>query len=237
MNKELFPEFIPIEDDSSWWWYKAKSDLLFDIIDNIDSKKRFTILEIGPGKGNNLETLSKFGTIDILETEVDFINYLKNEKSIHINNYFQKFEQIQKKYELIVLLDVLEHIENPIKFLNNIYSILSDDGIVVIGVPAFQSLWSDHDVKMKHYKRYDWNTLKVETNNHFEIKRKYGFNYLLLPLRYLQIKFSRKIHTVYETGWALNSFLYFITSIERFFRKLHFSPKFGLSIYAVLKKT
>jgi len=237
MNKELFPEFIPIEDDSSWWWYKAKSDLLFDIIDNIDSKKRFTILEIGPGKGNNLETLSKFGTIDILETEVDFINYLKNEKSIHINDYFQKFEQIQKKYELIVLLDVLEHIENPIKFLNNIYSILSDDGIVVIGVPAFQSLWSDHDVKMKHYKRYDWNTLKVETNNHFEIKRKYGFNYLLLPLRYLQIKFSRKIHTVYETGWALNSFLYFITSIERFFRKLHFSPKFGLSIYAVLKKT
>ena len=237
MSEELFPEFIPIEDDSSWWWYKAKSDLLFDIINNIDSKKRFTILEIGPGKGNNLETLSKFGTIDILETEVDFINYLKNEKSIHINDYFQKFEQIQKKYELIVLLDVLEHIENPIKFLKNIYSILSDDGIVVIGVPAFQSLWSDHDVKMKHYKRYDWNTLKVETNNHFEIKRKYGFNYLLLPLRYLQIKFSRKIHTVYETGWALNSFLYFITSIERFFRKLHFSPKFGLSIYAVLKKT
>ena len=219
MSEELFPEFIPIEDDSSWWWYKAKSDLLFDIINNIDSKKRFTILEIGPGKGNNLETLSKFGTIDILETEVDFINYLKNEKSIHINDYFQKFEQIQKKYELIVLLDVLEHIENPIKFLKNIYSILSDDGIVVIGVPAFQSLWSDHDVKMKHYKRYDWNTLKVETNNHFEIKRKYGFNYLLLPLRYLQIKFSRKIHTVYETGWALNSFLYFITSIERFSSK------------------
>ncbi len=237
MSEELFPEFIPIEDDSSWWWYKAKSDLLFDIINNIDSKKRFTILEIGPGKGNNLETLSKFGTIDILETEVDFINYLKNEKSIHINEYFQKFEQIQKKYELIVLLDVLEHIEDPIAFLENIYSILSYDGIVVIGVPAFQSLWSDHDVKMKHYKRYDWNTLKVETNNHFKIEKKYGFNYLLLPLRYMQIKFSRKIHTVYETGWALNSLLYFITSIERFFRKLNFSPKFGLSIYAVLKKT
>ena len=236
MNHKLFPEFIPIEDDSSWWWYKAKSNLLFEIINNIDSKNRFTILEIGPGKGNNLETLSKFGTIDILETEVNFINYLKKEKSMYVIDYFQKFEQIQKKYDLVILLDVLEHIEYPILFLDSIYSILSDDGFVVIGVPAFQSLWSDHDVKMKHYKRYDWKTLKVETSKNFNIERKYGFNYLLLPIRYLQIKFSRKIHTVYETGWAINSFFYFITSLERFFRKLHFSPKFGLSIYAVLKK-
>ena len=50
-------ESIPLEDNQDWWWYKAKSNTLNLILNSAKMNKDLKILEIGPGKGNNLNTL------------------------------------------------------------------------------------------------------------------------------------------------------------------------------------
>ena len=65
-------------------------------------------------------------------------------------------------------------------------TILDNNGFIILGVPAYQSLWSAHDEKLLHFRRYNWSKLTViVVHTMFE---RYGLNYLLLPIRYLQIK-------------------------------------------------
>lgn len=227
-------ESIPLEDNQDWWWYKAKSNTLNLILNSAKMNKDLKILEIGPGKGNNLNTLSKYGEIDILESDLNFIKFIKASSTLAREAYTD-FDEITKTYDLIVLLDVVEHIENTSEFFNSINRILSKEGHIVISVPAYESLWSQHDVRLKHFRRYTWQTLLNEVKD-YEVVKRIGFNYLLLPIRYLQIKFSKNISTTNENSNLMNIVLFQISKIEHLLRILRFNPKFGISLFVLLKK-
>lgn len=228
---------IPLEENLDWWWYKAKTNLLKFIVEN----KRQTIdrsfnkiLEIGPGLGNNLKYLSSLGVVDILETEPEFIKYIGLNRKNYINKIYNNIDKIQDKYDFIVMLDVLEHIENSQEFMLSVNQILKSSGEVILGVPAYSQLWSSHDVKLDHYRRYNWKMIYSDCNS-FDIAERYGFNYLLLPIRYLQILLN-KTSTTNEGGNLTNNILYSVSIFESALRKIGINPKFGISLYAKLKK-
>ena len=227
-------EPIPLEKNLNWWWYKAKRNLLKHIIEHGKTKSNLKILEIGPGFGNNLETLNNYGSVDILELEPTFLSFLIEHKSELFNNTYNNLEEINSSYDLIVLLDVLEHIEESKLFMKKIESLLKDQGLVIVGVPAYQSLWSAHDEKLLHFRRYNWKKLKDDCSN-FHIVDRYGLNYLLLPVRYIQIIINRT-PSINENGRFLNNILYLISLIETIFRKIKINPKFGISLYVKLHK-
>ena len=111
-------EAIPLEDNFDWWWYKSKRNYLKFIINQHNFSIPIKILEIGPGKGNNIELLNSYGEVSVLEIEEEFILHLGNKKFIDKEKIFSSFEQLIDKYkfDLIVLLDVLEHIEDTSRF-------------------------------------------------------------------------------------------------------------------------
>ena len=230
----LFMAPIPLEENLNWWWYKAKKNLLLHIIENNKKSNNLKILEIGPGLGNNLETLNNHGSVDVLETETEFISHLEKFKSKKILNIYTNLEEIKLKYDLIILLDVLEHIEKSKAFMTKVSKLLNNHGTVIVGVPAYQKLWSKHDEQLLHFRRYNWDMLKSDCSN-FKIVERYGHNYLLLPIRYIQIKLNR-VTTINENGKVLNNLLYMVTLIEVFLRKIKINPKFGLALYVKLKK-
>ena len=228
---------IPLEENLDWWWYKAKTNLLKFIIEN----KRQTIdrsfnkiLEIGPGLGKNLKYLSSLGVVDILKTEPEFIKYIELNRENYINKIYNNIDKIEEKYDFIVMLDVLEHIENSQEFMLSVNQILKRSGEVILGVPAYSQLWSSHDEKLDHYRRYNWKKIYSDCNS-FDIAERYGFNYLLLPIRYLQILLN-KTSTTNEGGNLTNNILYSVSIFESTLRKIGINPKFGISLYAKLKK-
>jgi|SRR6056300_1198825 cyclopropane fatty-acyl-phospholipid synthase-like methyltransferase len=227
-------ESIPLESDQDWWWYKARLNVLTYILKNISSDP-LKILEIGPGKGNNLNTLSKFGSVDVLETDLNFIKHIKDSTSVKIGNYYKNFNEIEKKYDLIILLDVIEHIENTKVFMDEVTKILLENGKIIVSVPAYKSLWSIHDEKLKHFRRYTWKMLYKELENYTILKRQ-GFNWMLLPVRYLQIKYSDNIHSTAKKSNLLNKILYSISVVEHFLRRLKIDGKFGISLFVVAQK-
>ncbi len=225
---------IPLESDFNWWWYKAKSNLISYMLSRSDIKNNSKILEIGPGLGNNLLLLNSYGSVDVLETEVEFINYLNLNKKELLNNIYKNLNEIKYKYDLIILLDVLEHIKESEEFMNNLNKYLNKEGFIILGVPAYQALWSIHDEKLLHFRRYSWKTIYKDCKN-YNITEKFGLNYFLLPVRYLQVKLF-KITTTNETGKFLNNLLYIISLLEGALRRVHIKPKFGISLYAKLEK-
>jgi hypothetical protein len=59
-----------------------------------------------------------------------------------------------KQYSLILMLDVLEHLEHPVGALQHALDLLVPKGIVIVTVPAFMTLWTNHDVLNHHLTRY-----------------------------------------------------------------------------------
>ncbi|MGI9862542.1 class I SAM-dependent methyltransferase [Moorella naiadis] len=60
----------------------------------------------------------------------------------------------KEKFRTVLMLDVLEHVENDLLALQEASRVLENGGLAIISVPLYQSLWSEHDVKMGHRRRY-----------------------------------------------------------------------------------
>jgi SAM-dependent methyltransferase len=59
------------------------------------------------------------------------------------------------RFDVLLLLDVLEHVEDDTGFLRGLVrDHLAPDGYVLVTVPAWQSLFSAHDAALRHYRRY-----------------------------------------------------------------------------------
>ena len=104
---------------------------------------------------------------------------------------------LERKYvantDLILMLDVLEHIENDEQFLRDLRKMLPDDSKIIVTVPAFQKLFTDHDKRLKHFRRYSREELRniLEQAGFTIIHSGYIFS-LLLPFRILQKLFRMK---------------------------------------------
>jgi 2-polyprenyl-3-methyl-5-hydroxy-6-metoxy-1,4-benzoquinol methylase len=59
-----------------------------------------------------------------------------------------------RRFDAVLLLDVIEHVVDDVSLIRTISKQLAAPGIVVISVPAFPSLYTQHDVALGHYRRY-----------------------------------------------------------------------------------
>jgi SAM-dependent methyltransferase len=59
-----------------------------------------------------------------------------------------------RRFDLALLCDVIEHVEDDVALLRTVRSRLAPDGRILVTVPAFQSLFGDQDRALKHYRRY-----------------------------------------------------------------------------------
>ena len=117
------------------------------------TSKRNSILEIGSGYGFFLERMKNSG-YKIMGTEVSKarIKFLKKIPNIEI---FQSSEpaKIKKKFDVIVMFHVLEHLTDPITFLKNIKTLLNSKGKIVVEVPNF----NDYQLDLhKEYRDFFW---------------------------------------------------------------------------------
>lgn len=84
------------------------------------------------------------------------------------------------------MMDVLEHMEYDVEYLNMIRGKLRQEGRLFITVPAFQSLYSLHDKELHHYRRYQFKELSQKLDQAgFEVEEWHYFYFLLILGRLL----------------------------------------------------
>ena len=156
----------------------------------------------------------------------------------------------EAKYDLIVAIDVVEHVENDDKFIDVLLQHLNPSGLILICVPAFQFLWSRHDVFLGHYRRYRLKRLvRLFGKDELRIIDK-GYLYVLLfPVvalvrmlnslinHYLHARSSEQSDLQVYTP-LLNASLRLIMILELGFLRLFpiASHYFGVSAYILCKK-
>jgi SAM-dependent methyltransferase len=90
-------------------------------------------------------------------------------------------------FDIIFMLDVLEHVEADRDLLDRAHKCLNRTGKLVITVPAFQFLFSGHDRLLKHFRRYSLRSfLKIVDKDKFSVNESFYFYFSLFIVRLLQ---------------------------------------------------
>ena len=172
--------------DSTHWWYRARRDILADYLARYGAvPKDARILEIGCGTGHNLPMLGAFGEVDAIEIDPAAREIASQRLGKPVEAApLPALPGIERgAYDLIAVLDVVEHIEDDVAALAAMKSCLKPGGKILIAVPAHQWMWSAHDVVNHHHRRYSKGTLvsAIEKAGLKTRKLTY-FNSLLFPL-------------------------------------------------------
>ena len=172
--------------DSTHWWYTARRDILADYLAREGNlPKAARILEIGCGTGHNLPMLGAFGTVDAIEIDpaARDIASARLGKPVGAAPLPELTGVERGSYDLIAVLDVVEHIADDVAALKAMAECLKPGGKVLITVPAHQWMWSAHDVVNHHHRRYSKAGLAAVIRAAGLEPRKLGyFNSLLFPL-------------------------------------------------------
>ena len=95
--------------------------------------------------------------------------------------------------DVLVMLNVLEHIENDDLALQNAFKLLKPGGSLVIEVPAGQYLYDAYDAQLHHFRRYSASELRSKlTRAGFTVSRKSHLGFLLFPA-FAAVKLLNKI--------------------------------------------
>lgn len=147
------------------WWWQSRSKIVCDTIESVELPRPATILDIGCGGGWAFDLLRHYG--EVWGVEIDPMLVARaggNQSRIHCGPFDGSFETTQR-YSLILMLDVLEHMEFPQDALSRAIELLEPGGVIILTVPAMPSAWTSHDVLNHHFTRYTPRTLNDLANS------------------------------------------------------------------------
>ena len=174
------------ELDATHWWYRARREVLAALIERkVPLPETARILEIGCGTGHNLAMLGRFGTVDALEMDGAARAVASKRLGRRVGD--ARLPELpgvpERHYDLIALLDVLEHVEDDRAALRSIAGRLKPGGRILLTVPAFQWMWSAHDVVNHHHRRYSRSGLRAAAADAgLRVEHLSWFNSLLFPI-------------------------------------------------------
>ena len=241
MEQSVYQEHI--EQEESHWWFVARRSICWSFLSKIILPKEADILEAGCGSGGNLPMLAKLGNVFAFELSEKMLRYAKS-RNIGIVEYGKLPQEIPfagKKFDLITMFDVLEHIEDDSSALRELEKRLNSGGVLFLTVPALPCIFSQHDRLHHHFRRYTKQELinKLQQAG-FSIDYINYWNFFLFPVAlttrvlYFFSNSTTSIGTKTPSAW-LNYVLIRLVSVERFIMsRIHFP--IGLSILVVARK-
>lgn len=148
--------------DTTHWWYRARREVLADYITrNAALKPGARILEIGCGTGHNLPMLARFGEVEAIEIDAAARAIASERLGRPVSDApLPELPGVPRgAYDMIAVLDVIEHIADDVAALKAMADCLKPGGAILIAVPAHPWMWSAHDVVNHHQRRYTKGTL------------------------------------------------------------------------------
>jgi ubiquinone/menaquinone biosynthesis C-methylase UbiE len=242
MYEHEYDEMYRLEN--TYWWYVARRALAVELL-NTEIQKRdgVRILDVGCGTGANMSAFARLAPTTGIDTSMDALHFCRTRgiSSVALSPV-EQLPFATAAFDIVSALDVLEHTDDDLNSLREIRRVTKSDGLILITVPAYGFLWSEHDEALKHRRRYTAHELRNKlTVSGFEVIRtSYFISALFFPILALRIwQGLRKNSTHPKTSiqvlpeW-INSSLVGLLAMERMvFRRMNLP--FGVSIVALAR--
>ncbi|CAN5478411.1 hypothetical protein BH09SUM1_BH09SUM1_10090 [soil metagenome] len=249
LNIEEYERMYEMED--TYWWFQGRMRIVESMLAGFmkAEPRPGRVLDVGCGTGLMLERLHRWEPIglDFSPLALDF-SRRRGVKNL-VRGDVVKLPFQDNSIDLIMALDLIEHIERDDLMAAEFFRVLRPGGVLMATVPAHQSLWSDHDIALHHFRRYSYSGFKSLLQNvgFKPVKYSYGISFTYLPIvifRKLQLFWQRstgihgparpKTHLI-PLPWFINKPLIGVLHVEAVLLKKMNLP-IGVSLMTLCEK-
>jgi len=153
--RELF------EVEERHWWFRSRRAVVRALLSRTDLPPSPRILDAGCGTGANLLEYGRLGEVTGVDAFPEAIELCRGRG---LDNVLEApvedlpFEP--GSFDLLFATDVIEHLDDDVRALRELRRVAADGAQLVLTVPAYGWLWSDHDVSVHHRRRYTADRLR-----------------------------------------------------------------------------
>lgn len=161
MNHEEYARMFRFED--TYWWFVARRHLIVSLLDrHYPRDGRLAILDIGCGTGAMLDELAPFGRVTGADFAPEALAFCRTrgDKYPLARADVRRLPFADASFDVVTAMDIIEHINDDKAASSEIFRVLKPGGRLFVTVPAFPSLWSEHDEALHHHRRYTTPHLK-----------------------------------------------------------------------------
>lgn len=234
------------EVEGSHWWFVGRRAILESFLTPIiqDLKSRIQdprILDVGCGTGANIEMLSEFGDAEGVDVSDDALEFCRRKGLKVQKGLAETLPYDDESFELTTALDVIEHLDDDVAGLKEMFRVTKSGGYSLFFVPAFMWLWGVQDDISNHRIRYTRRQIveRIEKAG-YKVERATYANWTFFPpilggrlfMKLTGIKPESENNINIS---ALNGLFGKLFSAERYWLK-KFDFPIGVSIVVVAKK-
>lgn len=187
MKDELINSENQIEE--TYWWFVGRRAIIDGFLRRFVKHKQVA-LDVGCGSGRNMQLLSHYcDSVIGLDRSPAALKLAgaKGYETICSDGHTIPMED--SSVDLLTAFDVLEHLDDDMQALDEFKRILRPTGLLLVTVPAYRFLWSEHDEALMHRRRYTASELHVKlTRSNFRVLgRSYAVFFLFLPIVFYRL--------------------------------------------------
>ena len=234
------------EVEGSHWWFVGRRAILEGFLKQIISKingngEKISILDVGCGTGANIEMLSQFGDAEGVDVSDDALEFCRQKGLKVQKGLAEALPFADETFDLTTALDVIEHLDDDVAGLREMFRVTKSGCYSLFFVPAFMWLWGVQDDISHHRIRYTRKQIveRIEKAGYIVERATYAnwtfFPPILAGRTLMKITGIKPESENNINVSALNGLFGKLFSAERFWLK-KFNFPIGVSIVVVARK-
>lgn len=189
MDESWVAEYPEFERHHFWW--RARRDIIERLVDQHAHGRSLRVLDVGCGTGLMIERLAARHEVEGIEPDGRAVTASPMELNIRQMSV-ESAGYADGSFDVVLMLDVLEHLDEPQQALGAARHWVAPSGLLIVTVPAFRWLWTVHDERSEHRRRYRRGEIRreLETSGWRPTLVRYLFA-SLVPPKAVQVIFER----------------------------------------------
>ncbi|MCL6476530.1 MAG: class I SAM-dependent methyltransferase [Firmicutes bacterium] len=153
MNPAEYERMYRYEDH--YWWFVSRRELVDSLVRRLPLAPDAVIIDVGCGTGATAVQLRNYGRVIGVDISPLALAWSRQRGlSDLLLAAAERLPIARESVDVIVATDILEHLDDDVAVLREFHRTLKPGGFVVVTVPAYSILWSEHDLALMHRRRY-----------------------------------------------------------------------------------
>lgn len=147
--------------EDTYWWFVSRRRLVRALVKRF-APPRPRILDLGCGTGGTLDALAGLGDLTGADISAEALAFCRRRGHTALQECSAEALPFgEEQFDVVICCDVFEHLEHDELGAAEVLRVLRPGGVLIASVPAYQWLWSDHDVALSHHRRYSRRGLRA----------------------------------------------------------------------------